>query len=158
MKTDWSLCLCLCRIAVFSVTVLRDERIVVVAEQRPDSTEEDSFQWMSRVLQVGCLTHCGHVRLSLLLLNLSSCFVCCFSINENSRTQLVLGKDEHSAVCSLLDWHITVSYIIPDCIMCLNVIVQLLWKNHSFKMPVTSENNSSSEHNPPLPLSALSVL
>lgn len=42
-----------CRIAVFSVTVLRDERIVVVAEQRPDSTEEDSFQWMSRVLQVG---------------------------------------------------------------------------------------------------------
>uniref|UniRef100_A0A8C7LCX3 Disco-interacting protein 2 homolog Cb n=1 Tax=Oncorhynchus kisutch TaxID=8019 RepID=A0A8C7LCX3_ONCKI len=39
------------RIAVFCVTVLRDERIVVVAEQRPDSTEEDSFQWMSRVLQ-----------------------------------------------------------------------------------------------------------
>lgn len=38
---------------MFSVTVLRDERIVVVAEQRPDSTEEDSFQWMSRVLQVG---------------------------------------------------------------------------------------------------------
>lgn len=41
-----------CRIAVFSITVLHDERIVVVAEQRPDSTEEDSFQWMSRVLQV----------------------------------------------------------------------------------------------------------
>ncbi|KAK7945376.1 hypothetical protein WMY93_001104 [Mugilogobius chulae] len=40
-------------IAVFSITVLHDERIVVVAEQRPDSTEEDSFQWMSRVLQVG---------------------------------------------------------------------------------------------------------
>ncbi|XP_051971292.1 disco-interacting protein 2 homolog C isoform X1 [Xyrauchen texanus] len=39
------------RIAVFSVTVLHDERIVVIAEQRPDSTEEDSFQWMSRVLQ-----------------------------------------------------------------------------------------------------------
>lgn len=44
--------LCPCRIAVFSVTVLHDERIVIVAEQRPDSTEEDSFQWMSRVLQV----------------------------------------------------------------------------------------------------------
>ncbi|XP_015822172.2 disco-interacting protein 2 homolog A isoform X9 [Nothobranchius furzeri] len=39
------------RIAVFSVSVLRDERVVVVAEQRPDSSEEDSFQWMSRVLQ-----------------------------------------------------------------------------------------------------------
>ncbi|KAJ8255299.1 hypothetical protein GJAV_G00203300 [Gymnothorax javanicus] len=39
------------RIAVFSVSVLRDERIVVVAEQRPDSSEDDSFQWMSRVLQ-----------------------------------------------------------------------------------------------------------
>lgn len=31
--------------------MLRDERICVVAEQRPDSTEEESFQWMSRVLQ-----------------------------------------------------------------------------------------------------------
>lgn len=50
-------CGCPCRIAVFSVTVLRDERIVVVAEQRPDSTEEDSFQWMSRVLQVGGEKH-----------------------------------------------------------------------------------------------------
>ncbi|XP_018420126.1 PREDICTED: disco-interacting protein 2 homolog A isoform X3 [Nanorana parkeri] len=39
------------RIAVFSVNVLHDERIVLVAEQRPDSSEEDSFQWMSRVLQ-----------------------------------------------------------------------------------------------------------
>ncbi|CAL8265836.1 unnamed protein product [Lota lota] len=39
------------RIAVFSVTVLHDERVVVVAEQRPDASEEDSFQWMSRVLQ-----------------------------------------------------------------------------------------------------------
>ncbi|XP_072262889.1 disco-interacting protein 2 homolog B isoform X2 [Pyxicephalus adspersus] len=39
------------RIAVFSVTVFYDERIVVVAEQRPDASEEDSFQWMSRVLQ-----------------------------------------------------------------------------------------------------------
>ncbi|KAK1788671.1 hypothetical protein P4O66_002490 [Electrophorus voltai] len=40
------------RIAVFSVYVLHDERIVVVAEQRPDASEEDSFQWMSRVLQL----------------------------------------------------------------------------------------------------------
>ncbi|MBN3301725.1 DI2BA protein, partial [Amia calva] len=39
------------RIVVFSVTVFYDERIVVVAEQRPDASEEDSFQWMSRVLQ-----------------------------------------------------------------------------------------------------------
>ncbi|XP_056283260.1 disco-interacting protein 2 homolog A-like [Pseudoliparis swirei] len=39
------------QIAVFSVSVLHDERIVVVAEQRPDASEEDSFQWMSRVLQ-----------------------------------------------------------------------------------------------------------
>uniref|UniRef100_A0A4W4F371 DMAP1-binding domain-containing protein n=1 Tax=Electrophorus electricus TaxID=8005 RepID=A0A4W4F371_ELEEL len=39
------------RIAVFSVNVFYDERIVIVAEQRPDASEEDSFQWMSRVLQ-----------------------------------------------------------------------------------------------------------
>lgn len=45
-------CVFFFRIAVFSVSVLHDERIVVVAEQRPDASEEDSFQWMSRVLQV----------------------------------------------------------------------------------------------------------
>lgn len=44
---------------MFSITVLHDERIVVVAEQRPDSTEEESFQWMSRVLQV----HFSHSRI-----------------------------------------------------------------------------------------------
>lgn len=37
---------------MFSVRVLHDDRIVLVAEQRPDASEEDSFQWMSRVLQV----------------------------------------------------------------------------------------------------------
>ena len=36
---------------MFSIRVLRDERICVVAEQRPDCSEEESFQWMSRVLQ-----------------------------------------------------------------------------------------------------------
>ncbi len=46
------ICVVCSRIAVFSVSVLHDERIVVVAEQRPDASEEDSFQWMSRVLQV----------------------------------------------------------------------------------------------------------
>lgn len=30
-----------CRIAVFSVKVLRDERICVIAEQRPDCAEEE---------------------------------------------------------------------------------------------------------------------
>lgn len=46
---------------MFSVSVLHDERIVVVAEQRPDASEEDSFQWMSRVLQVLlCLYTIGH--------------------------------------------------------------------------------------------------
>lgn len=40
---------------MFSVTVFYDERIVIVAEQRPDASEEDSFQWMSRVLQVNAL-------------------------------------------------------------------------------------------------------
>ena len=32
------------RIAVFSIKVLRDERVCVVAEQRPDCSEEESFQ------------------------------------------------------------------------------------------------------------------
>lgn len=39
------------RIAVFSIKVLRDERVCAIAEQRPDCSEEESFQWMSRVLQ-----------------------------------------------------------------------------------------------------------
>ena len=30
-----------CRIAVFSLTVLRDERVVIVAEQRPDCSEDE---------------------------------------------------------------------------------------------------------------------
>ena len=30
-----------CRIAVFSINVLKDERIIIVAEQRPDCAEED---------------------------------------------------------------------------------------------------------------------
>lgn len=42
---------------MFSVRVLHDDRIVLVAEQRPDASEEDSFQWMSRVLQVGVQAH-----------------------------------------------------------------------------------------------------
>lgn len=50
--SSFVLCSGYLRIAVFSVSVLHDERIVVVAEQRPDASEEDSFQWMSRVLQV----------------------------------------------------------------------------------------------------------
>ncbi|KPM06723.1 disco-interacting protein 2-like protein [Sarcoptes scabiei] len=39
------------RIAIFSIKVLRDERICIVAEQRPECTEDESFQWMSRVIQ-----------------------------------------------------------------------------------------------------------
>lgn len=59
-------CVCICvRIAVFSVTVFYDERVVIVAEQRPDASEEDSFQWMSRVLQV----HGLHSHSSSLTLN-----------------------------------------------------------------------------------------
>lgn len=40
------------RIAVFSIKVLRDERICMVAEQKADATEEASFQWMARVCSV----------------------------------------------------------------------------------------------------------
>jgi len=31
---------------VFSIRVLRDERICIVAEQRPEVNEEDAFPWM----------------------------------------------------------------------------------------------------------------
>lgn len=48
------------RIAVFSIKVLRDERICVIAEQRPDCTEEESFHWMSRVLQAVNSIHQGN--------------------------------------------------------------------------------------------------
>ena len=34
-------CFLCCRIAIFSVSVLKDDRIVVVAEQRPQCTEEE---------------------------------------------------------------------------------------------------------------------
>uniref|UniRef100_A0A4W4FV58 DMAP1-binding domain-containing protein n=1 Tax=Electrophorus electricus TaxID=8005 RepID=A0A4W4FV58_ELEEL len=58
------------RIAVFSVTVFYDERIVIVAEQKPDASEEDSFQWMSRVLQaIDSIHQVGLYCLALVLAN-----------------------------------------------------------------------------------------
>jgi hypothetical protein len=39
------------RISVFSFVLLRDERIVVVAEQKQGVNEEDCFNWMMRVVQ-----------------------------------------------------------------------------------------------------------
>ena len=58
------------RIAIFSIKVLRDERICVIAEQRPDCTEEESFQWMSRVLQaVDSIHQVGIYCLALVLPN-----------------------------------------------------------------------------------------
>ncbi|CAI5437505.1 unnamed protein product [Caenorhabditis angaria] len=39
------------RICVFSTSVLRDERIVIVAEQKPNCTEEEAFDWITRVLR-----------------------------------------------------------------------------------------------------------
>lgn len=38
------------RIAVFSVPVLRDERVVVVGEQKPNCTDEEAFTWMNSVV------------------------------------------------------------------------------------------------------------
>ncbi|XP_039274285.2 disco-interacting protein 2 homolog C-like isoform X2 [Styela clava] len=39
------------RIAVFSINVLKDERLVIIVEQKPDVTEEECFKWMSSVIQ-----------------------------------------------------------------------------------------------------------
>eukprot|EP00794_Sanderia_malayensis_P017721 gene17721-19492_t len=38
------------RLAVFCIHILKEERIVIVAEQKATCTEEESFQWMSHVL------------------------------------------------------------------------------------------------------------
>ena len=54
------------RIAIFSIKVLKDQRICVIAEQRPDCTEEQSFQWMSKVLQaIDSIHHVGIYCLAL---------------------------------------------------------------------------------------------
>lgn len=54
------------RIAVLSIKILRDERICVFAEQRPECTEDESFQWMSKVLQaIDCIHHVGIYCLAL---------------------------------------------------------------------------------------------
>lgn len=39
------------RIAVFSIKVLKDERLVIIVEQKPDAIEEECFKWMSSVIQ-----------------------------------------------------------------------------------------------------------
>ena len=38
------------RLAVFSVSVLKLERVVVVAEQKPNCTDEQAFTWMNSVV------------------------------------------------------------------------------------------------------------
>ena len=46
-------CMCthnLLRIAIFSISVLREERVVVVAEQKPNCTDEEAFTWMNSVV------------------------------------------------------------------------------------------------------------
>lgn len=54
------------RIAAFSIKILRDERICVFAEQRPECTEDEAFPWMSKVLQaVDCIHHVGIYCLAL---------------------------------------------------------------------------------------------
>ena len=35
---------------MFSLTVLREERVVVVAEQKPNCTDEEAFTWMNSVV------------------------------------------------------------------------------------------------------------
>ena len=49
------------RLAVFSVHVLREERIVVVAEQGPGCSEEDAFHWMTNVLPAVESIHSTHL-------------------------------------------------------------------------------------------------
>ena len=44
-----AVCLCGSRIAVFSIRVLKDERIVIIAEQRPDCAEEEVSQPRARI-------------------------------------------------------------------------------------------------------------
>ncbi|XP_062518678.1 disco-interacting protein 2 homolog C-like [Corticium candelabrum] len=56
------------RIAVFSVTVLRDERVVIVAEQRPGCSEDEAFQWMSNVLPAVETIHNIHVYALVLMM------------------------------------------------------------------------------------------
>lgn len=38
------------RVALFSISILHDERVVVVAEQKPNCTDEEAFKWMNGVL------------------------------------------------------------------------------------------------------------
>ena len=49
------------RLAVFSVPVYREERIVVVAEQHHLCTEEEAFQWMTNVLPAVESIHTSHL-------------------------------------------------------------------------------------------------
>eukprot|EP00118_Oscarella_pearsei_P010627 m.66278 g.66278 ORF g.66278 m.66278 type:complete len:1520 (+) comp35377_c0_seq1:125-4684(+) len=55
------------RIAIFSFNVWHEERIVVVAEQRPGCSEEEAFQWMSSVLPAVETIHNLHLYALVLL-------------------------------------------------------------------------------------------
>lgn len=57
-------------IAIFSIKVLRDERVCVIVEQRSDCTEDESFHWMNRVLkEVEDIHQAGVYCLALVLPN-----------------------------------------------------------------------------------------
>lgn len=97
------------RIAVFSVTVFYDERIVIVAEQRPDASEEDSFQWMSRVLQVIFFLTYDGIYLGEFLLDHRSFLLCnpvCF--NDSTTLHFLII---YKILCSFF---INLIYLSPD--------------------------------------------
>ncbi|XP_032821513.2 disco-interacting protein 2 homolog C-like [Petromyzon marinus] len=66
------------RIVAFSVTILRDERAVLVAEQRSQASEEESFKWMSQVIQAVDTIH-------------QMALYCVVVVPENSLPKLALG-------------------------------------------------------------------
>lgn len=56
------------RIAVFSIRVLRDERICVIAEQRPDCSEEE-VRYLQRVRVIRNIVKCDGGMVCLNILN-----------------------------------------------------------------------------------------
>lgn len=83
------------RIAVFSVSVLRDERIVIVAEQKPGASEEDAFTVSGR--DVG-RTNVQFFQLNVVAIETASG---CYRRDIGSRLETVLRGDCNTYILSL---------------------------------------------------------
>ena len=101
------------RITVFSINVLKDERVVVVAEQRPTCTDEEAFSWMNNVVPAVESIH-GLNLYGIVLVHHNRLprvsFICTRTAQGLFTTTDYLGSVSYQALLTTTDYLGSVSY------------------------------------------------